>query len=173
MILRLSPPIAASLNGARSARFNSVRVRQKGPCVTIEFDGDGFLYKMVRLMVGALVKCALGKMRIEEITCATEVAEFGSRPFCRARRRIISRPRALLTRFESERTTTHGVRQVATCNASHREEKQAGSGWGPPVCERLSADAFSPSANSSRRFQQSPCCFALHRPVAQLPVRAV
>jgi len=47
--------------------INSVRVRKKGPCVTIEFDGDGFLYKMVRLMVGALVKCALGKMRIEEI----------------------------------------------------------------------------------------------------------
>jgi tRNA pseudouridine38-40 synthase len=35
--------------------------------VTIEFDGDGFLYKMVRLIVGALVKCALGKMHIEEI----------------------------------------------------------------------------------------------------------
>ena len=48
--------------------INSVRVRQKGQCVTIEFDGDGFLYKMVRLMVGALVKCALGKMHIEEIT---------------------------------------------------------------------------------------------------------
>ena len=48
--------------------INSVRVRKKGPCVTIEFAGDGFLYKMVRLMVGALVECALGKMRIEEIT---------------------------------------------------------------------------------------------------------
>jgi tRNA pseudouridine38-40 synthase len=48
--------------------INSVRVRQKGPCITIEFDGNGFLYKMVRLMVGALVKCALGKMRIEAIT---------------------------------------------------------------------------------------------------------
>ena len=48
--------------------INSVSVRQNGPCVIIEFDGDGFLYKMVRLMVGALVKCALGKMRIEEIT---------------------------------------------------------------------------------------------------------
>src|SRR4029077_1406486 len=43
--------------------INSVRVRQKGPCVTIAFDGDGFLYKMVRLIVGALVKCALGKIR--------------------------------------------------------------------------------------------------------------
>ncbi len=48
--------------------INSVRVRQKGPCITIEFDGDGFLYKMVRLIVGALVNYALGKMRIEEIT---------------------------------------------------------------------------------------------------------
>jgi len=45
----------------------SVRVRQNGPCLTIEFDGDGFLYKMVRLMVGALVKCALHKMQIKEI----------------------------------------------------------------------------------------------------------
>jgi tRNA pseudouridine38-40 synthase len=42
--------------------INSVRVRQKGPCVTIEFDGDGFLYKMVRLIVGSLVKCALGNV---------------------------------------------------------------------------------------------------------------
>ena len=48
--------------------IDSVRVRKKGPCVTIEFDGDGFLYKMVRLMVGALVQCAFGKMRIDEIT---------------------------------------------------------------------------------------------------------
>ncbi len=48
--------------------INSVCVRQKGPSVTIEFDGNGFLYKMVRLMVGALVKCAVGKMPIEEIT---------------------------------------------------------------------------------------------------------
>jgi tRNA pseudouridine38-40 synthase len=47
--------------------INSVRVRQRGPCLTIEFNGDSFLYKMVRLMVGALVQCALGKMRIEEI----------------------------------------------------------------------------------------------------------
>jgi tRNA pseudouridine38-40 synthase len=48
--------------------INRVRVRQDGPCVTIEFDGDGFLYKMVRLMVGALMRCALGKMQMEEIS---------------------------------------------------------------------------------------------------------
>ncbi len=47
--------------------INSVRVRQTGRCVTIEFDGNGFLYKMVRLIVGSLVKCALGKMRVEDL----------------------------------------------------------------------------------------------------------
>ena len=46
----------------------SVRVRQRGFCVTVDFDGDGFLYKMVRLIVGSLVKCALGKTRIEDLT---------------------------------------------------------------------------------------------------------
>jgi tRNA pseudouridine38-40 synthase len=45
-----------------------VRVRRNGACVTIDFDGDGFLYKMVRLIVGTLVRCALGKMRIEDVT---------------------------------------------------------------------------------------------------------
>jgi tRNA pseudouridine38-40 synthase len=61
--------------------INSVRVRQKGPCVTIEFDGNGFLYKMVRLMVGALVKCAHGKMRIEEIISRLHSGKVGSARF--------------------------------------------------------------------------------------------
>ena len=57
--------------------INSVRVRQKGPCITIQFDGDGFLYKMVRLMVGALAKCALGKTRIAEITSRLHSGKIG------------------------------------------------------------------------------------------------
>jgi tRNA pseudouridine38-40 synthase len=61
--------------------INSVSVRQNGPCVTIEFNGDGFLYKMVRLMVGALVKCALGKMRIEEITSRLQSGAHGTGRF--------------------------------------------------------------------------------------------
>src|SRR5437773_9054059 len=59
----------------------SVRVRQKGPCLMIEFDGDGFLYKMVRLMVGALVKCALGKMHVEEIPSRLHSGKVGSGRF--------------------------------------------------------------------------------------------
>jgi tRNA pseudouridine38-40 synthase len=61
--------------------INSVRVRQKGPCITIEFDGDGFLYKMVRLIVGALVKCAFGKMRIEEVVSRLDSGKVGSARF--------------------------------------------------------------------------------------------
>ena len=61
--------------------INSVRVRQEGPCVTIEFDGNGFLYKMVRLMMGALVKCALSKMRTEEITSRLHSGKIGSARF--------------------------------------------------------------------------------------------
>ena len=61
--------------------INSVRVLQKGPCVMIEFDGDGFLYKMVRLIVGALVKCALDKMRIEEVTARLNSGQVGSARF--------------------------------------------------------------------------------------------
>jgi len=61
--------------------INSVRVRQNGPPITIEFDGDGFLYKMARLMVGALVKCALGKMRVEEITSRLHCGASGTARF--------------------------------------------------------------------------------------------
>jgi tRNA pseudouridine38-40 synthase len=43
------------------------RVRRDGPYITIEFEGDGFLYKMVRLIVGSLVRCATHKMRIEDV----------------------------------------------------------------------------------------------------------
>jgi len=66
---------------SRIRTINSVRVRKKGPCITIEFDGNGFLYKMVRLMVGALMKCALGEMRIEEIKSRLHSGKLGSARF--------------------------------------------------------------------------------------------
>jgi tRNA pseudouridine38-40 synthase len=59
----------------------SVRVRQKGACMTIEFDGDGFLYKMVRLIVGHLVKCALGKLRIEDVIARLDSGQMGPARF--------------------------------------------------------------------------------------------
>ena len=44
-----------------------VRVQRTSSSTTIEFDGDGFLYKMVRLMVGAIVRCGLGKTSLAEV----------------------------------------------------------------------------------------------------------
>jgi len=41
--------------------IESVRVRRRGQLISLEFCGDGFLYKMVRMMVGALVRHASGK----------------------------------------------------------------------------------------------------------------
>jgi tRNA pseudouridine38-40 synthase len=45
----------------------SVRTWRRGPRVRIEFNGDGFLYKMVRLMVGSIAECALGKQSAADI----------------------------------------------------------------------------------------------------------
>jgi tRNA pseudouridine38-40 synthase len=61
--------------------INSVSIRKQGPCVRVEFDGNGFLYKMVRLIVGALLNCALGKMRVEEITSRLHSGKIGSARF--------------------------------------------------------------------------------------------
>jgi tRNA pseudouridine38-40 synthase len=59
----------------------SVRARQKAACITTDFHGDGFLYKMVRLIVGALVKCALGKMRTEDVVARLESGQVGPARF--------------------------------------------------------------------------------------------
>jgi tRNA pseudouridine38-40 synthase len=45
----------------------SARVLQKGPLVIVEFSGDGFLYKMVRLLIGAAVQCAQEKIALSDI----------------------------------------------------------------------------------------------------------
>ena len=47
--------------------ISSVRIRRSGLRITIDVAGDGFLYKMVRLMVGAMIRVALGKMELNEI----------------------------------------------------------------------------------------------------------
>lgn len=48
--------------------ISAIRVRRRGKCIGIEIHGEGFLYKMVRLMVGALVRPGLGKSPTEEIS---------------------------------------------------------------------------------------------------------
>jgi tRNA pseudouridine38-40 synthase len=52
-------------NTTRTIR--AMRLRRSGRCITIEISGDGFLYKMVRLMVGALVRHGRGQALEGEI----------------------------------------------------------------------------------------------------------
>ena len=65
--------------------INAVRLHRRGYCCVIKFSGDGFLYKMVRLMVGALVRCGRGQSTIAEIN---ERLEFPLR--FRSRERLVA-----------------------------------------------------------------------------------
>ena len=49
-----------------------VRATGPGKLIEIEFSADGFLYKMVRMMVGEMVRCALGKEGLESIELRLE-----------------------------------------------------------------------------------------------------
>lgn len=46
----------------------SVAVRRRGKSITLEVEGEGFLYKMVRLMAGTLVQHATGKISLDDFT---------------------------------------------------------------------------------------------------------
>ena len=52
--------------------IEAVSVRSAGKFVTVDVSGNGFLYKMVRLMVGGLVRCGHGKMHPEELRARLE-----------------------------------------------------------------------------------------------------
>lgn len=43
------------------------RAVKRGHLLTLTFTGDGFLYKMVRLMVGAIVRCGQGRENAENV----------------------------------------------------------------------------------------------------------
>jgi tRNA pseudouridine38-40 synthase len=46
----------------------SVNIRRRGPLITLTYQGDGFLYKMVRLMTGTLVRCGQHRADVSWIT---------------------------------------------------------------------------------------------------------
>jgi tRNA pseudouridine38-40 synthase len=54
--------------------ITSARLTKKGACVAVEIEGDGFLYKMVRMIVGALVLHNEGKLALTEISRALDQA---------------------------------------------------------------------------------------------------
>ncbi len=47
--------------------IEAVEVRTAGKRIEVDFSGDGFLYKMVRLMVGMIVRCGSGRAHPDEI----------------------------------------------------------------------------------------------------------
>ena len=49
-----------------------VRTIERRDLIEIEFSADGFLYKMVRMMVGAMVRCALGRESLQSIELRLE-----------------------------------------------------------------------------------------------------
>jgi tRNA pseudouridine38-40 synthase len=62
----------ASFAGNRGQKENdtvrtihSIRVTGRAPLVTLRFEGDGFLYHMVRLLTGSLVRVAQGKSPVD------------------------------------------------------------------------------------------------------------
>jgi tRNA pseudouridine38-40 synthase len=50
----------------------SIAVRGRGPNIAVEISGNGFLYKMVRLIIGAMVQVGLDKADLAEIDAALE-----------------------------------------------------------------------------------------------------
>jgi tRNA pseudouridine38-40 synthase len=47
--------------------MHNIRVRCSGSLISVEFDGEGFLYKMARLITGVLVEAASGDATLNEI----------------------------------------------------------------------------------------------------------
>jgi tRNA pseudouridine38-40 synthase len=58
-----------------------VRVTGRRDLIEIEFSADGFLYKMVRLMVGSIARCALGKDSLQSIEMRLERPSRGANRF--------------------------------------------------------------------------------------------
>jgi tRNA pseudouridine38-40 synthase len=59
---RSSSPPSSSVRTVRC-----IGLQRRGALLTLRFAADGFLYKMVRLMTGTLVRCAQGRMPPETI----------------------------------------------------------------------------------------------------------
>jgi tRNA pseudouridine38-40 synthase len=46
---------------------SAIRLGRKGPAWTLAFQGDGFLYKMVRMLAASAVRCAAGRLPHEDL----------------------------------------------------------------------------------------------------------
>ena len=42
-------------------KIRRIAIRERGSAISLTFEGDGFLYRMVRMMVGGMIRVAQGK----------------------------------------------------------------------------------------------------------------
>lgn len=47
--------------------ISAIRLRKQGPKLELTFEGEGFLYKMVRMLTASAIRCAAGRLPLEEI----------------------------------------------------------------------------------------------------------
>ncbi len=47
--------------------IHHIAITHRGALLTLRFEGDGFLYKMIRLLTGTLVRCAQGRAELDFI----------------------------------------------------------------------------------------------------------
>lgn len=60
-----------------------VRVHRRGALIRLRFEGSGFLYRMVRLMVGSAMRCAQGRATVASIAQALSAGSAGKKTtFC-------------------------------------------------------------------------------------------
>ena len=49
-------------------RIDSIRITREGDELVLTFTGNGFLYNMVRIMVGTLLEVGLGKRKADSLS---------------------------------------------------------------------------------------------------------
>ena len=47
--------------------LTKLELQEKDGIITVELSGDGFLYNMVRIIVGTIVDVGLGKIKVEDL----------------------------------------------------------------------------------------------------------
>jgi len=52
---------SGSLPKSTVRTISRIAIRERGPAISLTFEGDGFLYRMVRMLVGGMVRVAQGK----------------------------------------------------------------------------------------------------------------
>ena len=52
---------SGSLPKSTVRTIRRIAIRERGSAISLTFEGDGFLYRMVRMMVGGMIRVAQGK----------------------------------------------------------------------------------------------------------------